>query len=104
MAWGFLYLRRAMVNTTALTLQQCADLAGKRTEPYPEQVAALDPQPHQCRGCGTALHGARSRNTLALRVYCSVGCQRTYQRLTQTSAADLRGLDLREYYWSEWSR
>lgn len=90
-----------MVNTTALSLQACADLAGTRATPYPEQVAAHLPD-HRCRACGADLAGVKSSNPYGTRVYCSVACQRLYQRRWRERSDDTARLVMVAYTWNEW--
>jgi hypothetical protein len=91
-----------MADTSQWTLQQFADAAGQRAEPYPLEDAPTSPPAHVCHSCGAPLHGARNPHTNMLRVYCDRRCQAVATRRWNTRHDATPSLALTQYSWAEW--
>lgn len=91
-----------MADTSAWTLQDFANAAGKRTEPYPTGAEAAPAHEHQCcPGCGAALAGLTVKGSGLPRVYCSDSCRIKAQRRWRSHPDDTATLRLTQYLWCE---
>ena len=90
-----------MADTARWTLQQFADAAGKRVEPYPHEDAAALVPARLCLACGADLSGRYSPNGLPL-IYCGTQCAKKANTRWHDRPDESAALRLSQYYWSEW--
>jgi hypothetical protein len=82
----------------SVDLRWLQDHAGKRTTPYPHELAPATPP--TCPGCGADLTGRRTAHDTPA-VYCDLACARRHESRRQFAAAEAarheRRLNLRHY-------
>ena len=91
-----------MADTARWSLQQFADAAGKRTDPYPHEADAPPDNRQQCLGCGADLTGQRVKGSRLPRVYCGRECLRKANNRWHDRPDESAVLRLSQYSWSEW--
>jgi len=90
-----------MADTTRWTLQQCADAAGKRAEPYPTCAGDTVAHDHRCAACGADLTGRRARTTGLPLVFCGNACRNQFNRRWRVRPDEIAALTMRNYSWGE---
>lgn len=86
-----------MADTSHWTLQDFANAAGKRVEPYPT-CAAPEPQ-RVCQGCGEDLRSRIAKTTGLPMLYCGNTCRTLAARRWRNGPDEAATLGLHRYSW-----